>query len=115
MHSLKLIRWVVGYVFFVSGVLKIVTPGAAGVFSGYGIPYPGETVLVVGIIELLCGLFLFLDYEVRKVTIPLLVIMVGALLITKVPLLSTEGLPTFLFQSKLDIVMVVLLSILYKR
>ncbi|MDZ5474086.1 hypothetical protein SM124_20390 [Bacillus sp. 31A1R] len=55
-----------------------------------------------------------MDKEVKRATVPLIIIMIGAILLTKVPILHT-GLVQFAFSARLDIVMLVLLFILYHR
>ncbi|WP_226038495.1 DoxX family protein [Aquibacillus saliphilus] len=111
--SLKIIRYAVAYVFIVSGLLKLLSPNFATVFSNLGLPFPESTVLLVAGAEIICGCLILFNYYVKKATIPLLVIMVVALLLTKVPILHS-GLIQFAFEARLDIVMVILLSILWK-
>ncbi|WP_419392842.1 hypothetical protein [Cytobacillus praedii] len=52
--------------------------------------------------------------QVKNATIPLITIMAAALLLTKIPLLHTGFMP-FAFNARLDLIMLVLLFILYKR
>ncbi|SFL71611.1 Uncharacterized membrane protein YphA, DoxX/SURF4 family [Gracilibacillus orientalis] len=111
--SYQIIRYVVGYVFIASALMKLVVADFTGPFSNYGIPYPQVMVLVVGITELICGVLIIFNYYVKKATIPLLVIIIAALILTKVPVLQT-GLLEFAFEARLDIVMFFLLYILWK-
>ncbi|MDL4840963.1 DoxX family protein [Aquibacillus rhizosphaerae] len=111
--TLKLIRYVVGYVFIASAILKLLVPGFANGFANYGLPYPETTVLIVAITELICGGLIILNYYVKKATIPLLVIMVIALLLTKIPVLH-DGFFQFAFEARLDIVILVLLAIIWR-
>ncbi len=112
--SYQLIRYLVGYVFIASALMKLVVVDFTGAFSNYGIPYPHATVLIVGITELICGLLIVFNYYVKKATIPLLVIIVAAIILTKVPVLQA-GLLEFAFEARLDIVMFFLLYILWKN
>ncbi|SER25283.1 Uncharacterized membrane protein YphA, DoxX/SURF4 family [Gracilibacillus ureilyticus] len=110
----SLIRYATGYVFLISGVMKLFIIDLTSAFANYGIPYPELVALIVGATELVCGILIIANYYVKKAALPLLVIMVAALLLTKVPLLHT-GIFHFLFEARLDVVMIVLLYILLKR
>lgn len=112
--TMKLIRYVVGYVFIASALMKFLVPDFVSIFASYGLPYPEMFVLLVAITELVCGGVIIFNYYVKKATIPLLVIMVIALLLTKIPILHA-GFFQFAFEARLDIVMLVLLSILWKH
>ncbi|MFD2654818.1 DoxX family protein [Gracilibacillus thailandensis] len=111
--SYQLIRYVVGYVFIASALMKLVIADFTGPFSNYGVPYPQAAVLIVGITELICGVIIVFNYYVKKAAIPLLVIIVAAIFLTKVPVLQA-GLLEFAFEARLDIVMFFLLYILWK-
>ncbi|MFC4402573.1 DoxX family protein [Gracilibacillus xinjiangensis] len=114
LSSSHLIRYAVGYVFIVSAIMKLFVADLTSAFASYGLPYPDVVVLIVGITELICGVLIASNYYVRKAALPLLVIMAVALLLTKVPLLH-NGLFQFAFEARLDIVMLILLYILWKR
>lgn len=111
---MDLIRYVVGYVFLASAILKLISPNFVGAFANFGIPYPEVSVLLVAITEIICGIAILFHYYVKKATVPLLVIMIIAILVTKVPILHA-GFFQFAFEARLDIVMIVLLSILWKE
>ncbi|GAA0341762.1 DoxX family protein [Bacillus carboniphilus] len=111
---MKLLRYGVGYVFIVSGLMKLLSTDLSGYFMSLGIPYPREVMYVVAITEVLCGGLIVLDKWVKRASIPLLIIMVGAILLTKVPTLHT-GILQFAFDARLDVVMIILLFILYNR
>ncbi|MGP4039137.1 DoxX family protein [Gracilibacillus sp. D59] len=110
----QLIRYVVGYVFIASALMKLVVADFTVAFSNFGIPYPEIAVLIVGVTELICGVLIIFNYYVKKAAIPLLVIIVAAILFTKLPVLQT-GLLEFAFEARLDFVMLVLLFILWKK
>jgi putative oxidoreductase len=69
---------------------------------------------IVAFFEIICGGLILANKEVKKATIPLIIIMVGAFLITKVPVLHS-GFLAFAFNARLDIIMLVLLFILHSR
>lgn len=85
-----LIRIAVGLaVFFPEGLQKLLFPEilGAGRFSGIGIPWPELMGPLVGVVETVCGLLIILGLATRLAAIPLIIIMVVALLSTKLPIL----------------------------
>ncbi|KAB8130750.1 DoxX family protein [Gracilibacillus oryzae] len=113
MHN-QLIRYAVGYVFIASAMMKLFVADLTSAFASYGLPYPDVVVLIVAITELVCGILIVCNYYVRKAAMPLLAIMIAALLLTKIPLLH-NGFFQFAFEARLDIVMLILLYILWKK
>ena len=111
---LRWIRFVVAYVFITSGMMKFMSAELSHLFVNLGFPYPIHFKNIVATIEVVCGLFIFLNKRVKYSTIPLIVIMMGALATTKIPLLQASFID-FAFQARLDIVMLVLLLILYEN
>ena len=84
-----LIRLVLGYVFILAGVQKLLYPAAAGErFLGLGFPLPAFTAGLVGVLEALCGLLILLGLFTRLAAIPLAVIMAVAIVTTKLPRLA---------------------------
>ncbi|WP_208592038.1 DoxX family protein [Gracilibacillus suaedae] len=112
--SHQLIRYLVGYVFIASALMKLVVADFTGAFANYGIPYPEAAVLIIGISELACAGLIIFNYYVKQATILLIGIMVAAIFLTKVPVLES-GLFEFAFEARLDIVMLFLLYILWKH
>lgn len=85
-----LVRIMVGLVvFFPEGIQKLAFPSilGAGRFAAIGIPYPNFTGPFVGVVEIACGALVILGLFTRLAVIPLIVIMVVAILSTKVPIL----------------------------
>lgn len=114
MHSMNFIRYSVAYVFIISGAMKIVSEELATTFINLGLPYPIYFMYVVALTELVCGGLILANKKVKTASIPLILIMIAAIILTKVPLLRA-GLLTFAFQARLDIVMIFLLAILYRK
>jgi putative oxidoreductase len=112
--TFNLIRYVVGYVFITSGLMKLFSLELANYFLSLGLPYPDIMLNVVATLEIICGILLTVNRFVKNATIPLLFIIIGALLITKVPLLHA-GFLHFAFNARLDITMFVLLIILFNQ
>lgn len=114
LSTMKLIRYAVAYVFIISGLMKLLNAETANHFLSLGLPYPDMMLHLVIMLEIGCGILILLNKCVRTAAIPLIAIMIAAILITKLPILNIGFLP-FAFQARLDIVMLVLLSILYKQ
>jgi putative oxidoreductase len=85
-----LIRLLVGLVvFFPEGIQKLAFPQilGAGRFANIGIPYPDLMGPFVGVVETMCGAFIVVGLLTRLAAIPLIVIMIVAIVSTKVPIL----------------------------
>ena len=85
-----LVRLLVGLVvFFPEGIQKLAFPEilAAGRFANIGIPHPNLMGPFVGMIETICGALIILGLLTRLAAIPLIVIMIVAIVSTKVPIL----------------------------
>jgi len=76
-------------VFISEAYLKLVEPAwlGAGRFAKIGIPWPEFTGPLVGWTELVCGLLLALGLFSRLAAIPLIIVMIIAILSTKIPIL----------------------------
>jgi len=79
----------VGLIFVGDGVLKFLTPDALGPgrFIKAGIPAGEFLANLDGVFEIGCGLLILVGLLTRLATLPMIVDMLGALGITKVPLL----------------------------
>jgi|SRR5579863_2120521 len=85
-----LIRLIVGLVvFFPEGIQKLAFPHilGAGRFANIGIPYPDLMGPFVGVVETICGALIIAGLCTRLAAIPLIVIMIVAIVSTKVPIL----------------------------
>ena len=85
-----LIRLMVGLaVFFPEGIQKLIFPESlgAGRFTRIGIPFPDLMGPFVGVVEIVCGALIVVGFLTRPAAIPLIVIMVVAIISTKVPIL----------------------------
>ncbi|MEH7747227.1 DoxX family protein [Neobacillus drentensis] len=104
----------VAYVFITSALMKLMGSEVANHFLGLGLPYPHLMLKLVILLEMVCGILLLVNKAVKNAVVPLIGIMIGALLLTKVPLLHTGLLP-FAFGARLDIVILVMLVYLFKQ
>ena len=91
--AVVLIRAYVGVIFAGEGVLKFLQPDALGPGRFIKAGIPGGTVLAYldGIFEIGCGLMILAGLLTRLATLPMIVDMLGALVITKVPLLWSHA------------------------
>lgn len=88
--STVLIRLLVGLVvFFPEGLQKLLFPAilGAGRFAKIGIPWPEMMGPFVGVVETVCGLLIILGLLTRLAAIPLIIVMIVALVSTKLPLM----------------------------
>lgn len=88
-----LIRLMVGAVFLVEGIQKFLFPGevGAGRFTRIGIPNPEVMGPFVGAVETVCGTLVLMGLFTRLAVVPLIIIMLVAIVATKVPILIGEG------------------------
>lgn len=112
---LKWIGYVIGYVFITSGIMKLLVPDFKMTFANLGIPFPEATLLFVALFEVTCGTLIVAGMYIKQASVPLIIIMVGAIFITKVPIFASQGILTFAFEARLDIVMLILLFILWRK
>jgi putative oxidoreductase len=85
-----LVRLMIGLVvFFPEGLQKLLFPAVlgAGRFVKIGIPWPQILAPLVGVTETVCGALIILGLATRLAAIPLIVIMLVALVSTKLPIL----------------------------
>ncbi len=85
-----LVRLLVGLVVFLpEGIQKLAFADilGAGRFANIGIPYPDLMGPFVGAVEIFCGSFIVLGLFTRLAAIPLIVIMIVAIVSTKLPIL----------------------------
>ena len=93
-----LIRLLVGLVvFFPEGLQKLLFTDilGAGRFARIGIPHPDLMGPFVGVIETACGLLIIVGLLTRLATIPLLIVMIVAVVSTKVPILLGHDVGPF--------------------
>ncbi|HLR68748.1 DoxX family protein [Virgibacillus alimentarius] len=105
----KWVYYAIGYVFITSGLLKLLVSDFEVMFVGLGLPFPSITLLLVAIVEITGGTLILGRRYMKIASIALMTIMLGAIYVTKVPILLTEGFLSFAFEARLDIVMLLLL------
>jgi uncharacterized membrane protein YphA (DoxX/SURF4 family) len=92
-----LIRVIVGVVFLTEGILKYVYPGelGAGRFAHIGLPYPHVLAPLVGAVEIAAGGSLILGFYAGDAALLLLIVILTAIVTTKVPILLGHSLGRF--------------------
>ncbi|CUU61105.1 Uncharacterized membrane protein YphA, DoxX/SURF4 family [Parafrankia irregularis] len=88
-----LIRFYVGAIFHFEGIQKFLYPADLGTgrFSKAGVPFPGFLAPLDGVFEIACGALILAGLLTRLATLPMIVNMLGALLITKLPILWADA------------------------
>jgi len=92
-----LIRVIVGLVFLTEGILKFLHPGelGSGRFAHIGLPLPYITAPLVGAIEIAAGAAVILNLYAGDAAILLLLVIITALITTKIPILLGRRLGPF--------------------
>ena len=113
-RSFILIRLIVGLVFLSEGIQKFLFPEivGAGRFEKIGFENPEFWALFVAAFEIVCGTLVLLGFLTRIASIPLLIIMITALISTKIPILLNKGFWQMAHDSRTDFAMTLLLIFL---
>ncbi len=111
--AVVLIRLYVGLVFAGEGVLKFLRVASLGTgrFEKAGIPAPSLFSTLDGIFEIGCGVLILVGLLTRLAAVPMIVDMLGALLITKLPIFwghaplfpREHGWWDFIHESRVDL------------
>lgn len=112
-RAMALIRLYVGAVFFFEGMQKFLYPDTLGTgrFDRAGIPAPAVFAAADGVFEILCGALILAGLLTRFAAVPMTVNMIGALAITKLPILwgqsplfqGKAGWWDFIHESRVDL------------
>lgn len=99
-----LIRLMVGVVFLSEGIQKFLFPEVSGVgrFIKIGIPFPDFFASFVAVFEIICGAAVLSGFFIQLATIPLIVIMIVAIISTKIPFLLNDGFWKMAHASRTD-------------
>lgn len=97
LRTLPLVRLMVGVVFVSEGLQKFLftTLRGPGRFADIGFPAPELFGFGVGAVEVTCGVLVLIGLYTRWAAAPLVVIMIGALFTTKLPILLGHGFGPF--------------------
>lgn len=94
----------VGVVFISEGIQKFLFPAkvGSGRFEKIGLPDPEFLGTFVGSFEILCGSLVLIGFLTRAAVIPLIVIMLVAITVTKAPILVSEGFWEMMHAARTD-------------
>lgn len=109
------IRIIVGLIFLSEGIqkflfLEILGPGR---FQEIGFGHAFFWAYFTGVCEIIFGFLILVGLVTRLASIPLLIIMGTAFITTKIPILGTQGLWSFLHEYRTDFALTVLLVVLF--
>ena len=102
-----LIRLAVGAVFLSEGIQKFLFPGELGVgrFAKIGLPSAEFLAPFVGSFEIACGTLVLLGLVTRLAAIPLTIVMLVAILSTKIPFWRAHGFWAAAHEARVDYAM----------
>jgi putative oxidoreductase len=102
-----LIRLAVGAIFVLEGALKFAMAERFGTgrFAQIGFPSPDLIAGWVGVWEIACGLLVLIGLGTRLASIPLIIVMIAAIISTKVPMLASQGFGVTANAARLDVAM----------
>jgi putative oxidoreductase len=103
-YTLLLIRLMVGVVFLSEGIQKFLFPNQLGVgrFIKIGLPAPEFFGYFVPSFEIACGLLVLVGLFTRIASIPLIIIMIVAIISTKIPILMNDGFWKMAHEARTD-------------
>lgn len=102
---------IVGLVFLSEGIQKFLFPEmlGAGRFEKIGFANPEFLASFVACYEIVCGTLILLGLSVRIAAIPLFIIMITAIITTKIPILVGKGFWSVVHEARTDFAMTILL------
>jgi putative oxidoreductase len=102
--SVALIRVMVGAVFVSEGIQKFLFPAevGAGRFAKIGFESPELVAQFVACCEIACGCLVVLGLATRLAVVPLIIVMLTAIVTTKVPILQEQGLWKMAHEARTD-------------
>jgi uncharacterized membrane protein YphA (DoxX/SURF4 family) len=110
-HRSLIPRLIVGLVFISEGIQKFMFPElvGSGRFEKIGFSDPEFLAQFVAYFEIFCGFFVLTGFVIRLAAIPLLIIMITAIITTKIPILVNKGFWSMAHDSRTDFTMFLLL------
>ena len=114
-HRSLLPRLIVGLVFLSEGIQKFIFPElvGSGRFESIGFTNPEFLATFVASFEIVCGTLMLIGFSVRIAAIPLFIIMVTAIITTKIQILATKGFWQMAHDSRTDFAMTLLIIFLF--
>jgi len=108
-------RIVVGLVYLSEGIQKYLFPELVGVgrFEKIGFTNPEFLAYFVATFEIICGILILIGFLSRIASIPLFVIMITAIITTKIPILLEKGFWSMAHESRTDFAMTMLIIFIF--
>jgi len=108
-------RIVVGLVYLSEGIQKYLFPDLVGVgrFEKIGFTNPEFLAYFVATFEIICGILILIGFLSRIASIPLFVIMITAIITTKIPILLEKGFWSMAHESRTDFAMTMLIIFIF--
>lgn len=109
-----IVRLIVGLVFISEGLQKFLIVSLVGpaLFKDAGFTHPMFWVNFTATFEISCGLLILFGFLTRLASLPLLIIMMTALVTTKLPILANHDFWSFAQEYKVDFALTLLLILL---
>jgi putative oxidoreductase len=110
-NRIILIRLIVGLVFLSEGIQKFLFPDLVGTgrFEKIGFSDPAFWAYFTATFEIVCGTLVLLGLWIRLAAIPPFIIMITALVTTKLPILVDKGFWSMAHEYRTDFAMTLLL------
>ena len=108
-------RLIVGLIFLSEGIQKFLYPELVGVgrFEKIGFANPEFLAYFVAIFEIICGTLVLLGLALRLAVIPIFIIMITAMVSTKIPILLENGFWYMAHAARTDFAMTMLSVFLF--
>lgn len=108
-------RIIVGLVFLSEGLQKFMFPETvgAGRFARIGFSDPEFIAAFVALFEIFCGILVLAGFLTRIAVIPLFIIMLTAIVRTKIPILEEKGFWSMAHEARTDFAMIMLSIFLF--
>lgn len=108
-------RLIVGMIFISEGIQKFLFPDQVGVgrFEKIGFDNPEFLAYFVASFEIFCGALIAIGFSIRIAAIPLFIIMMTAIVTTKIPILISKGFWAMVHDSRTDFAMSLLIIYLF--
>jgi uncharacterized membrane protein YphA (DoxX/SURF4 family) len=116
-HSVIWIRFIVGIIFISEGLQKFLFQDTLGIgrFIKIGIPYPEFSAPFVAFCEITFGFFILIGFATRIAFFPQIIIMIVALISTKLSILLNNEILPFLHEARNDLLIAFGLIFLFHK
>lgn len=107
-------RLIVGLVFLSEGIQKFLFPSLGVLrFEKIGFLHPGFLSTFTGTFEIICGMMVLAGLLTRIALIPLLIVIITAIVKTKIPILTGQGFWAMAHEARTDFAITLLIIYLF--